>query len=233
MADARQAYAYSNLNKSITYIMDKLSQIDDGKYVDLDFISSEDVARFCELIGFKDSWAGKTIDKITDHDTPREEKPAYGPAAVKTREAGPIINILKTMIKQNRFTSREGTPFDKTILNDFLPPRRFAGEKTLGHFWEFRYALAVELEHGRTRGTNVTNNHPLLTALIVMAHLAEDKIYYARLWAMETEGELTTAVLEGKKKDEIADIAEELVKAKAYLAKRLAEKAAEELDLPK
>ena len=39
----------------------------------------------------------------------------------------------------------------------------------------------------------------LLTAFVVMAHLTEDKVYYARLWVTESEGELTNAVLEKKK----------------------------------
>ena len=39
---------------------------------------------------------------------------------------------------------------------------------------EFRKGLEVELEHGVTfTDANVTNNHPLLTGLIVMAHFKE------------------------------------------------------------
>ncbi|MBU2498591.1 MAG: hypothetical protein KKE57_06815, partial [Proteobacteria bacterium] len=36
---------------------------------------------------------------------------------------------------------------------------------------EFRHGLEVELEHGiQFKDANVTNNHPLLTGLIVLAH---------------------------------------------------------------
>lgn len=224
------AYSYNNKTKSLNYIMDKLSQIDDGAYVDLDFISSEDVGRFCKLFGFKSSWAGKAVEDICI-----KTKPDFGPKVVRAEEASIILDIVKKMVAEGRFKSRDGSPFDKTILNDFLPKGgRFQGKPTLGHLWEWQYALQVELEHGRTRGTNITNNHPLLTALVVMAHLSEDTLYYARLWPMEKEGELTKAVMEEKKKDEIADMAEEFVRAKFYLGKRLAEKAEEEeLELPK
>lgn len=42
----------------------------------------------------------------------------------------------------------------------------------------------------------MTNNHPLLTALVVVAHLSEDMLYYARLLEMETSTELFSAHLE-------------------------------------
>jgi hypothetical protein len=119
--------------------------------------------------------------------------------------------------------SDDGTPVPD-LLNDFLPSgTRFQGTKCLGHLWEFRYALAVELEHGSTRGTNVTNNHPLLTGLVVMAHLAEDRLYYARLWVMETEGELLNAQLERKPFKEIHEILEHLTLARKHLEARISE----------
>ena len=102
----------------------------------------------------------------------------------------------------------------------------YRGKKCLGHLWEWRYALAVELEHGRYRGTNVTNNHPLLTALVVLAHLSEDALYYARLWVMETEGELLTAQLEKAPFKEIHETLEILQRAQEHKAKRIAEKLA-------
>ncbi|HMK64408.1 MAG TPA: DUF5661 family protein, partial [Thermodesulfobacteriota bacterium] len=47
---------------------------------------------------------------------------------------------------------------------------------------EFRAGLEVELEHGtRYKEANVTNNHPLLTGKIVVAHLKESLDYYQRL----------------------------------------------------
>ncbi len=229
MENARIAYDYKDLKKSLRYVIQKLMKLDDGDYVELDFLATEDIGRFCRMVGFKRNWAGRTIDEICG-----KPKPDFGPKVVQADDARIVLNILKSLIKSDVFSSHDGSPFDKTLLNDFFDKGgRFAGKPTLGHFWEFQYALQVELEHGRTRGTNVTNNHPLLTAFVVMAHLAEDTLYYARLWCMETEGELTNAVLAGKKKDEIADIAEELVRAKAYLGKRLVEKAdANDMEIP-
>ena len=97
---------------------------------------------------------------------------------------------------------------------------RYFSVYVLGHLWEFQYALAVELEHGKTRGSNVTNNHPLLTALVVVAHLTEDKLYYARLWEMETSGELFNALLEGSAS---GPVMKENMRAKIYLQQRLQE----------
>ena len=36
---------------------------------------------------------------------------------------------------------------------------------------EFAFALKVELEHGKIKDVNVTNNHPFLTAMIALAHM--------------------------------------------------------------
>ena len=47
---------------------------------------------------------------------------------------------------------------------------------------EFRRGLEVELEHGiRFKDANVTNNHPILTGMIVLAHLKESLDYYKLL----------------------------------------------------
>ncbi len=55
---------------------------------------------------------------------------------------------------------------------------------------EFRLGLAVELEHGaRDPQTNVTNDDPILTGKIALAHLKELPDYYTRLAAMEAGGE--------------------------------------------
>ena len=60
---------------------------------------------------------------------------------------------------------------------------------------DFREGLEVELEHGtRFPDANVTNNHPLLTGKIVMAHFKESLDYYRRLEVAELEGDLLKAV---------------------------------------
>ena len=60
---------------------------------------------------------------------------------------------------------------------------------------EFRRGLEVELEHGTQFGdANVTNNHPILTGMIVLAHLKESLDYYKLLEVAELEGDLFKAV---------------------------------------
>jgi len=60
---------------------------------------------------------------------------------------------------------------------------------------EFRMGLEVELEHGTMYpDTNVTNNHPVLTGKIVLAHLKETMDYYERLDVTEIEGDLLKAI---------------------------------------
>ena len=63
---------------------------------------------------------------------------------------------------------------------------------------EFQQGLEVELEHGITfPDANVTNNHPLLTGMIVLAHLKEMLDYYDRLDVAELEGDLLKATRAG------------------------------------
>ena len=53
---------------------------------------------------------------------------------------------------------------------------------------QFRRGLEVELEHGlRDPSTNVTDDDPLVTAKIALAHLNEFRDYYTRLDRMEEE----------------------------------------------
>jgi hypothetical protein len=62
----------------------------------------------------------------------------------------------------------------------------------------FKQGLEVELEHGtRFQDANVTNNHPILTGMIVLAHLKESMEYYERLEVAEIEGDLLKAILAG------------------------------------
>lgn len=55
---------------------------------------------------------------------------------------------------------------------------------------QFRIGLNVELEHGRMNPyTNVTNDDPILTGKIALAHLNEFPDYYKRLANMEEDAE--------------------------------------------
>ena len=55
---------------------------------------------------------------------------------------------------------------------------------------QFRMGMDVELEHGLIdANTNVTNDDPLMTGKIALAHLNEIQDYYTRLEEMEEEGE--------------------------------------------
>ena len=53
---------------------------------------------------------------------------------------------------------------------------------------QFRMGLDVELEHGlHDPATDVTNNDPVVTGKIALAHLNEFPDYYTRLARMEEE----------------------------------------------
>jgi hypothetical protein len=68
--------------------------------------------------------------------------------------------------------------------------------ETLGIDWtkwdveQFRRGMDVELEHGTVDPhTNVTNDDPLITGKIALAHLNEFPDYYTRLDKMEAEAD--------------------------------------------
>ncbi len=85
---------------------------------------------------------------------------------------------------------------------------------------EFQQGLEVELEHGVAfPDTNVTNNHPLLTGMIVTAHLKESLDYYLRLDVAELEGGLLKAAEAGNA-EKLARVYSRLVDARYTLARR-------------
>lgn len=84
---------------------------------------------------------------------------------------------------------------------------------------DFKLGLEVELEHGiRFPEANVTNNHPILTGKIVLAHFKESLDYYQRLEVAEIEGDLLKAVI-SKNTDKFIQLYKKLVKAKLELSK--------------
>ena len=83
---------------------------------------------------------------------------------------------------------------------------------------DFRLGLEVELEHGiRFPEANVTNNHPVLTGKIVLAHFKESLDYYQRLEVAEIEGDLLKAVASNNAQKVLA-LYKKLVKAKQELS---------------
>ena len=87
---------------------------------------------------------------------------------------------------------------------------------------DFRQGLEVELEHGtRYADANVTNNHPILTGKIVLAHLKETMDYYKRIEVAEIEGDLLKAVLT-KNMSKIESKYKKFVEAQRVLNKAVA-----------
>jgi hypothetical protein len=83
---------------------------------------------------------------------------------------------------------------------------------------QFRAGLEVELEHGIVfTAYNVTNNHPLLTGKIVLAHFMETLDYYRRLEVMELEGDLFKAIAD-KNSERALKYMQRLADAKTGLA---------------
>jgi hypothetical protein len=83
---------------------------------------------------------------------------------------------------------------------------------------EFCAGLEVELEHGMMfKDANVTNNHPILTGLIVLAHFKESLDYYRLLEVAELEGDLVKAIAKGNTA-KIRNYYQRLAKARIELA---------------
>ena len=83
--------------------------------------------------------------------------------------------------------------------------------------------LEVELEHGtRFEDANVTNNHPILTGKIVIAHLKETMDYYERIDVAEMEGDLLKAIL-SRNIDKIESKYKNLIQAQNLLNQSVAD----------
>ena len=114
-----------------------------------------------------------------------------------------------TKIKEPKVTTKEADVILKIV-----------NVKKMGIALEdFRMGLEVELEHGTMfDDANVTNNHPILTGMIVLAHMKETLDYYERLDVAEIEGDLLKAVL-SKNIDKVGVRYKKLIKAQAALNK--------------
>ncbi|MFH1781551.1 MAG: DUF5661 family protein [Patescibacteria group bacterium] len=83
-----------------------------------------------------------------------------------------------------------------TNKNSFTPEEAKSIGEQLGIDWskwdveQFRMGMDVELEHGLVNpSTNVTDDDPLTTGKIALAHLNEFPDYYTRLDMLENEAE--------------------------------------------
>jgi len=99
----------------------------------------------------------------------------------------------------------------RAILNEVGGEAREVGLE------DFREGLRIELEHGtRFPDANVTNNHPVLTGKIVLAHLKESLLYYKRLAVAELEGDLLKAT-KARDADQIRSVYERILSARFAL----------------
>ena len=90
-------------------------------------------------------------------------------------------------------TSTDVLPDEANALREMM-----GAEATQISTEAFQRGLEIELEHGlEFSDANVTNNHPILTAKIVLAHLKEMLDYYERLEVAELEGDLLKAIIAG------------------------------------
>ncbi|GAB4387832.1 MAG: hypothetical protein Kow0025_03640 [Thermodesulfovibrionales bacterium] len=114
----------------------------------------------------------------------------------------------------SRMKKPEVSAAEARIILKALDPRDMDPELE-----DFRMGLEVELEHGTMYAdTNVTNNHPLLTGKIVLAHMKETLDYYRRLEVMELEGDLLKAMAAGKA-GKAGDYFRRLLKARLTLSR--------------
>ena len=83
---------------------------------------------------------------------------------------------------------------------------------------DFRQGLEVELEHGTMfEDANVTNNHPILTGKIALAHFKESPDYYKRLDVAEIEGDLLKALVSGDA-TKVTSLYKKLLAARAWVS---------------
>jgi hypothetical protein len=118
--------------------------------------------------------------------------PMKTPEYIAKEEVRRVCKSLKlrdwTQLKTAKFFPKEA----KAIL------AKVNAQKMKTDVEEFRKGLEVELEHGiRFKDANETNNHPILTGMIVLAHLKESFDYYKLLDVAELEGDLLKAVAAG------------------------------------
>jgi len=152
------------------------------------------------------------------------ENPDNDPTIDEARAIGAVIyrDLNKDKDTDVDLSTMDNVEAIKAYFNPHSRHERFNME-------EFAFALKVELEHGRVRDVNVTNNHPFLTAMIALAHMTESLTYYKRLAVMEAQGEIFEIMRKiedsttGKEEwyQELGKVELELNEARMGLAERL------------
>ncbi len=195
-----------------------------GAYQDV-YIKREDemVSLKNDVTDFCEKYIKPVHPKNWDWSIRDFENPENDPTIDEARAIGNLVyNDLKN----------KGTDVDLSTMNNvkaieaYLNPNSKHEEFNME---EFAFALKVELEHGRIKDVNVTNNHPFLTAMIALAHMTESLTYYKRLKVMEAEGEIYEIMRKIESSDtgkeewykELGKAEQELNEARAGLAQRL------------
>jgi hypothetical protein len=147
----------------------------DGKFISL----KNDVTDFCEKY-IKPIHPKNWDWSIRDFEDPKNDP--------TIDEARAIRNVVFKDLNSNKDTEVDlSTMNNVEAIKAYLDPKSKHEEFNME---EFAFALKVELEHGKLKAVNVTNNHPFLTAMIALAHMTESLTYYKRLQVMEAEGEV-------------------------------------------
>ncbi len=193
----------------------------DGQLISL----KNDVKDFCE----------KYIKPIHPKNWDWSERDFEDPKNDPTiEEARAIRNVI-----YKDLSTTENTAVDLSTMNNVEAIKAYLNPKSKHEEFnmdEFAFALKVELEHGKLKEVNVTNNHPFLTAMIALAHMTESLTYYKRLQVMEAEGEIYEILrkLEKSSKDN-EKLHLELIKAETELndfKKQLSERLDKMDDIP-
>lgn len=147
----------------------------DGKFVTL----KQDVTDFCEKY-IKPVHPRNWDWSKRDFDNPKNDP--------TVEEARAIRNVIYKDLH-----AKKGTDVDLSTMNNIDAIKAYLDPKSKHEQFnmeEFAYAIKVELEHGKLKDVNVTNNHPFLTAMIALAHMTETLTYYKRLQVMEAQGKI-------------------------------------------
>jgi len=196
-----------------------------GAYQDV-YIKREDqmVSLKNDVTDFCEKYIKPVHPENWDWSTRDFDNPENDPTIAEARAIGNVV--------YNDLNDQKETDVDLSTMNNVESIKAYLNPQSMHEAFnmeEFAFALKVELEHGKIKDVNVTNNHPFLTAMIALAHMTESLTYYKRLKIMEAEGEIyeimrkIDTATSGKDElyKQLIDAEEELKEAKAGLAERL------------